>query len=67
MQIARPVRQRPSRPEAEGLGTLLCISSLVGVRVIARSRSRVRWSTAPVTGISRLAWNPLTLPTVTLP
>ena len=36
-----------------------------GVRVIACSRSRVRWSTYPVTAISRLAWKPFTAPSVT--
>ena len=64
---ARPVRQRESRPLAEGFGIRLCSSSLVGVWVIARSRSRVRWSTSPVTGICRLAWNPLTLAAVAVP
>ena len=36
----------------------------VGALVIACSRSRVRWSTSPVTGISRLAWKPRTASTV---
>ena len=45
---------------ADGLGVRLCFSSLVGVRVIAVSRSQVRWSTSPVTGIARLPWKPLT-------
>ena len=59
-QIAGPVMQRRSRPDAEPVGTWLWSSALVGVRVIVRSRSRVRRSTAPVTGMPRLAWNPRT-------
>ena len=34
--------------------------------VIAVNRSSVRWSTAPVTGMPRLAWKPLTAVTVAL-
>ena len=64
MHIARPVMQRESSPAADGFGVLLCFSSSVGVRVIAVSRSQVRWSTSPVTGIARLSWKPFTALTV---
>ena len=37
---------------------MLKSSALVGSRVISLSRSRVRRSTSPVTGIRRLAWKP---------
>ena len=40
-------------------GSRLASSSAVGVRVIARSRFRVRWSTYPVTAISALVLEPL--------
>ena len=43
---------------------MLKSSALVGSRVISLSRVSVRRSTAPVTGIRRLAWKPSTAFTV---
>ena len=62
MQSTRPVRQRAS--SSPGFGSMLYISSWLGVTVIACSRSIVRWSISPVTGMPRLAWKPRTASTV---
>ena len=58
----RPTWQRASSVPAwfpPGVARLY-IASRVGADVIAYRRSRVRWSTSPVTGIPRLAWKPRT-------
>ncbi len=61
MHRTRPVRQRSS----SGPGTLWSpIASRDGSVVMPCSRSRVRWSTLPVTGICRLSWKPRTASTV---
>ena len=66
--MARPVRQRGSSPSAvspaAGFGLTLLSSSEVGLRVMATSRSKVRWSTSPVTGMPRLVWKLFTAVTV---
>ena len=61
MHSTRPVRQRSS----SGPGTLCSpIASRDGSEVMPCSRSRVRWSTSPVTGICRFSWKPRTASTV---
>ena len=70
MQMTRPLMHRGSSPAAEtgaAVGLTLFSSSLVGLRVIALSLSRVRWSTSPVTGIWRLSWNDFTAAAVVAP
>ena len=69
MQSARPVRHRASSFASVVVlpGNRLASSSVVGVRVIACSRVRVRRSTYPVTAIPRLAWKPFTAAVVERP
>ena len=59
-QIAGPGDATPVETGRRAGRHLVVELGIVGVRVIVRSRSRVRRSTAPVTGMPRLAWNPRT-------
>ena len=63
----RPVVHRGSSAPGTLSPCWLVSSAWVGSVVMPCSRFSVRWSTSPVTGISRLAWKPRTASVVTSP